>query len=244
MKKLSILATVYLLISSCQTDNVPDYHGVWLNRNLDYLELSIDSLAIATVYDNYLHREKYITDNDTLISKGKIIFCKNFTPCTYKFLLVDKKIKPLKTQEVSEYFFDVEDAFLKENDRFSIEPFDSLVIQRFELTAHGTIRLAKIKIDNSGKIKWSTNNENLQKEYSFSSDIWGILNLELMKIDIGQFKLWNEGETADDNTLKINIFRNGKSVEFEGSIIPYYYKMLRRVIDSIEILRLEDRVSQ
>lgn len=225
----------------CKTDNASDYHGVWLNQNLDYLKISEDSVIIATVYSDYPHQTGYSVNADTLVTSGTALLCKDYKKCIVKFYLLEGEIKPLMSEAVSKYFFTAEDSFVKENKRFSMKSFDSLIIERSKLTAYGIKTLSRIRINNSREIKWWKAKEGKEREYSLSLEDWENLKLEIMKIDNGQFKLWNEGEIADGHYLKITIYRGTDIIEFNGSMIPFYYEILKRVTDDIEILRIKEK---
>jgi len=224
-------------MSRCHHDSEPDYRGVWLNQNLDYLKISEDSIIVATVYSGYSHQARYSVNTDTLTTLGSSLLCKNNKKCNIKFYLLQGKIRPLRSETVSKHFFAPEDSFVKEDERFSIKPFDSLIVERYALI-HGLKTLSRIKINNSGRVTWRKARESKREVYSLSLEEREKLKLEIMKIDSGQFKLWDEGEIADGYYLKISIHRGTGIIEFNGSMIPFYYKNLKQITDRIEIMRI------
>lgn len=244
MRTFFLYGLFLLGLYHCHNDSKLDYHGVWLNHNLDYLKISEDSVIIATVYSDYPHQTGYSVNADTLITSGSTLLCKKYKKCIVKFHLLEGKIKPLISEAVSKYFFTLEDSFVKESERFSMKSFDSLIIERSKLTTYGIKTLSRIRINNSRGIKWCKAKEGKEEEYSLSLEDWENLKLEIMKIDNDQFKLWNEGEIADGYYLKISIFRGTDIIEFNGSMIPFYYKILKRVTNDIEILRIKEKRRQ
>lgn len=224
---------------ACCNYKTSQYRGIWLNQNLDYLQINEDSLILTTAYNFFPHRAAYYVRDDTLVSEGDNLFCENSNQCSIKFYLHKGVIKPINTPEVSSLFFDSKDFFIRESERFSIKSFDSLTIERSELTRFGRNILSIVKINITGEIEWSKMQREKTKTYIITTNDWKNLKLELVKIDSSQFKLWNEGETADGDFLKISIFRGPKVIEFNGSMIPFYFKTLKQVTDEVELLRLQ-----
>ena len=225
-----------IIVFLCGCSSPPDHIGIWLNNNLDYLEFSNDSFYFAPTYSEYLYNSKYSLSNDTIKVSNNFIQCKDESICELKFI-ISKDHMTLNMNNIIKiggFSLLENDSFYPANKRIRFFQYDSLIVSQFSSKEESSKLLSSIKISKLGDISLNIDKINSPIYYQNRKE----LNNEIGKIIGNQFKLWDEGEQEDGYFLRINIYRNNKVEHYSGSMIPYYFKHLRNVLNIAERKRI------
>lgn len=237
-----LLWCIILLHTACannSTSHVALHHGIYLNRNLDYLEISRDSLKLADAFSlaPCISTYKFSVDTLRLALDSPFIFPSYLQQnCISKLSLQGMKnsiwLQYLTHANCSFCFLNPNEQFFREQNFFKAYPWDSIYISRTYIRGNIDIRQYEIKIIASGLVLMQIPGSN-SKTIGSLDDNSG-LKKEFDYIYGDQFKLWNEGETSQGGELEIIIYRKGKFEKFRGSIIPFYYQRLRQFLRDFE----------